>query len=78
MQIELEDLERVTKEVFESHGEPCELKFQDIDGKWAWIFSDRKRCLAVESDKATAIKKALHKSGFLNEVVEKLKQGAYK
>jgi hypothetical protein len=76
MQIELEDLERVTKEVFASHGKPCELKFQNMDGKWLWVLSTKTRCHAVNKDKATAIKKALHDSGFLHEVVEKLKQGA--
>jgi hypothetical protein len=73
-EIPLEDLEKATREVFEAHGESMTFKQDTVYGEAKWCFHVAKRCLAVESDKATAIKKALHKSGFIHEVVEKLKQ----
>jgi len=76
MQIELEVLEKATREVFASHGETVDLRQDTVYGKDKWCFHTASKCLAVEDDKAAAIKKALHKSGFLNEVVEKLKQEA--
>lgn len=74
-EITLESLEKATREVFEVHGESMDIRQDTIYGEDKWCFHDSKRCLAVENDKATAIKKALHKSGFIHEVVEKLKQG---
>jgi hypothetical protein len=73
MEITLESLEKATREVFEANGELMDLRQDTIYGQDKWCFHIASRCLSVESDKATAIKKALHKSGFLDEVVEKLK-----
>lgn len=70
----LEQLEQATSEVFAAHNEAIKLShgMHDITGQW--VFSNEtNKWTAVDKDKATAIKKALQRSGYLQEVAAKLR-----
>jgi len=69
----VEDLEKETREVFAAHREYFTLKFAEVDGVWSWQFVTEK-WVTLDKDKATCIKKALHRSGYLQEVAAKLQE----
>ena len=73
----LEQLSQAASEVFQSHGEQISLKQDEIYGKSMWAFHTKSRCLATDPDKATCIKKALHQSGYLQEVAAKLQESRH-
>jgi hypothetical protein len=66
----LEQLEKATSEVFLAHGVPFSLKFDEDLGNW--VFAVTGQWVTVDADKAEAIKKALKRSGYLQEVAAKL------
>ena len=69
----LEQLEKAASEVFQAHGESVKLAYEAYDVEGQWVFSNNTRqWVAVDADKATCIKKALHRSGYLQEVAAKL------
>lgn len=71
--LSLEQLEKAAIEVFKAHGESIKLSYEAYDIKDQWIFSNNtKQWVAVDKDKATCIKKALKRSGYLQEVATKL------
>ena len=69
----LEQLEKAANEVFQAHGESVKLAYEAYDVRDQWVFSnDTKKWVAVDRDKATCIKRALHRSGYIQEVAAKL------
>jgi len=69
----LEQLETAANEVFQSHGESVKLAYEAYDVAEQWVFSNNTRSwVAVDADKAECIKKALKRSGYLQEVAAKL------
>lgn len=71
----LEQLEEATSEVFQAHNESVKLSYGAYGIAEQWVFSNEtKKWVAIDKDKAICIKKALHRSGYLQEVVAKLQE----
>jgi hypothetical protein len=66
----LEELEKATSEVFLAHNVHFSLKFDADLGNW--VFAVTGQWVTVDSKKEEAIKKALKRSGYLQEVAAKL------
>jgi hypothetical protein len=69
----IDQLEKAANEVFQTHGESVKLSYEAYDVEDQWVLSnDTKKWVAVDADKAACIKKALKRSGYLQEVAAKL------